>query len=128
MVTIKPAVRPTAISTRTINIKLRLLNKSSDGKPVKLTTAKPKIKDITTRMGVGTPLIPNNGEEITNEPTRTVARKNKGNIVRISDLFLNYKDKKRKNIYPIGFVIGDKNVFLTNSDGKMIIAGIEDGK
>ena len=27
-----------------------------------------------------------------------------------------------------GFVIGDKNVFLTNSDGKMIIAGIEDGK
>ena len=40
----------------------------------------------------------------------------------------NYKDKTRKNIYPIGFVIGDKNVFLTNSDGKMIIAGIEDGK
>ena len=34
----------------------------------------------------------------------------------------------RKNIYPIGFVIGDKNVFLTNSDGKMIIAGIEEGK
>ena len=55
MVTIKPAVRPTAISTRTINIKLRLLNKSSDGKPVKLTTARPKIKDITTRMGVGRP-------------------------------------------------------------------------
>ena len=54
--------------------------------------------------------------------------KNKGNIVRITDLFLNYKDKKRKNIYPIGFVIGDKNLFLTNSDGKMIIAGIEDGK
>jgi hypothetical protein len=48
---------------------------------VKLTTASPKIKDITTRMGVGTPLIPNNGEAITNEPTRTVARKNKGNIV-----------------------------------------------
>ena len=83
MVTIKPAVRPTAISTRTINIKLRLLNKSSDGKPVKLTTARPKIKDITTRMGVGTPLIPNNGEEITNEPTRTVARKNRGNTVTI---------------------------------------------
>ena len=54
--------------------------------------------------------------------------KNKGNILRITDLFLNYKDKKRKNIYPIGFVIGDKNLFLTNSDGKMIVAGIEDGK
>ncbi len=54
--------------------------------------------------------------------------KNKGNIIRITDLFLNYKDKKRKDIYPVGFVIGDKNLFLTNSDGKMIIAGIEDGK
>ena len=54
--------------------------------------------------------------------------KNKGNIVRITDLFLNYKDKKRKNIYPVGFAIGDKNLFLTNTDGKMIIASIEDGK
>ena len=34
----------------------------------------------------------------------------------------------RKNIYPIGFVIGDKKLFLTNSDGKMINARIEDGK
>ena len=54
--------------------------------------------------------------------------KNKGNIVRITDLFMNYKNKKRKNIYPIGFVIGGKNLFLTNSNGQMIIAGIEDGK
>ena len=38
------------------------------------------------------------------------------------------KIKKRGNIYPIGFVIGDKNLFLTNSDGKMIVAAIEDGK
>ena len=65
---------------------------------------------------------------ISNEGYLYLIDKNKGNIVRITDLFLNYKDKKRKNIYPIGFVIGDKNLFLTNSDGKMIIAGIEDGK
>ncbi len=65
---------------------------------------------------------------ISNEGYLYLIDKNKGNIVRITDLFLNYKDKKRKNIYPIGFVIGDKNVFLTNSDGKMIIAGIENGK
>ena len=65
---------------------------------------------------------------ISNEGYLYLIDKNKGNVVRITDLFLNYKDKKRKNIYPIGFVIGDKNVFLTNSDGKMIIAGIEDGK
>ena len=65
---------------------------------------------------------------ISNEGYLYLIDKNKGNIVRITDLFMNYKDKKRKNIYPIGFVIGDKNVFLTNSDGKMIIAGIDDGK
>ena len=65
---------------------------------------------------------------ISNEGYLYLIDKNKGNIVRITDLFLNYKDKKRKNIYPIGFVIGDKNIFLTNSDGKLIIAGIEDGK
>ena len=65
---------------------------------------------------------------ISNEGYLYLIDKNKGNIVRITDLFMNYKDKKRKNIYPIGFVIGDKNVFLTNSDGKMIIAGIKDGK
>ena len=65
---------------------------------------------------------------VSNEGYFYVMDKNKGNIIRITDLFLNYKEKKRKNIHPIGFVIGDKNLFLTNSDGKMIIAGIEDGK
>ena len=65
---------------------------------------------------------------VSNEGYLYLIDKNKGNIVRITDLFLNYKDKKRKNIYPIGFVIGGKNLFLTNSDGKMIVAGIEDGK
>ena len=48
--------------------------------------------------------------------------KDKGNILRITDLFVNYKAKIRKNIYPIGFVIGDKKLYLTNSDGKMIVA------
>ncbi len=65
---------------------------------------------------------------ISNEGYLHLIDKNKGNIVRITDLFLNYKDKERKNIYPIGFVIGDKNLFLTNSDGKMIIAQIENGQ
>ena len=56
-----------------------------------------------------------------------VVDKNKGNILRVTDLFINYKNKKRKNIYPIGFVIGDKNLYLTNSDGNMIVAEVKDG-
>ena len=65
---------------------------------------------------------------ISNEGYLYLIDKNKGNILRVTDLFFNYKDKKRKTIYPVGFVIGNKNLYLTNSDGKMIVAGIEDGK
>ena len=57
-----------------------------------------------------------------------VIDKNQGNILRITDLFMNYKNKNRQNIYPIGFVIGEKKIYLTTSDGKLIMAGIEDGK
>ena len=65
---------------------------------------------------------------VSNEGYLYVIDKNKGNIIRITNLFKNYKIRKREKINPIGFVIGDKNLYLTNSDGKMIITGIEDGK
>ena len=51
--------------------------------------------------------------------------KNKGNIIRVTDLFKIYKKKKRKNIYPVGFAIGNKNLYLTNSDGKMIVVDLQ---
>ena len=57
-----------------------------------------------------------------------VIEKNKGNIIRVTDLLSNYKPRQRKNIQPIGFVIGDKNLYLTNSDGKIIVADLSDGK
>ncbi len=56
-----------------------------------------------------------------------VVDKNKGNILRITDLFKIYKDKKRKDINPVGFVIGNQNLYLTNSDGKMIVVGLKQG-
>ena len=57
-----------------------------------------------------------------------VIEKNKGKIIRVTDLLSNYKPRQRKNIQPIGFVIGDKNLYLTNSDGKIIVADLSDGK
>ena len=36
--------------------------------------------------------------------------------------------KRKEKISPIGFVIGNKNLFLTNNDGKMIVVGLESGK
>ena len=56
-----------------------------------------------------------------------VIEKNKGNIIRVTDLFKNYKLKKRKDIKPVGFSIGDTTLYLTNSDGKMILADLSIG-
>ena len=64
---------------------------------------------------------------VSNEGYLYVIEKNKGNIIRITDLFKIYKKKKRKNIYPIGFVIGNRKLYLTNSDGKMIVADLQTG-
>jgi len=64
---------------------------------------------------------------VSNEGYLYVLDKTKGSILRVTDLFEDYKAKKRKNIHPVGFVVGDKNIFLTNSDGKMIIVDVEIG-
>ena len=58
---------------------------------------------------------------VSNEGFLYVVEKNTGNIIRITDLFKDYKIKKRKNIKPIGFVIGNTNLYLTNTDGKIIV-------
>ena len=65
---------------------------------------------------------------VSNEGYLHVIEKNNGNIIRISDLYLDYKIKKRKNVKPIGFAIGDKKLYLTNTDGKMIIIDLTLGK
>jgi len=56
-----------------------------------------------------------------------VVDKQTGNIIRINDLFKNYKNKKRKQIKPTGFFIALNNVYLTNTDGKLIIVNINEG-
>ena len=64
---------------------------------------------------------------VSNEGYLIVIEKNKGNIIRVTDLFNNYKLKKRKNIKPVGFVIGNTNLYLTNTDGKMIVVDLSLG-
>ena len=57
-----------------------------------------------------------------------VIEKNKGNIIRITDLLSNYKPKKRKEIKPIGFVIGNKKLYLTISNGKILVVNLSKGE
>ena len=49
------------------------------------------------------------------------------NIIRINDLYKNYKDKKRNQITPTGFFVALNKIYLTNSDGKLIIVNSNDG-
>ncbi|MDA9076900.1 PQQ-like beta-propeller repeat protein [Candidatus Pelagibacter sp.] len=53
--------------------------------------------------------------------------KKSGNIMRINDLFKDYKDKKRKKIKPTGFFIASNKIYVTNSDGKLIIVNSNEG-
>ena len=64
---------------------------------------------------------------VSNDGFLYVVEKNKGNIIRITDLYGNYKIKKRKNVKPIGFAIGNSKLYLTNTDGNMIIADLNLG-
>ena len=64
---------------------------------------------------------------VSNDGYLHVIEKNEGNIIRINDLYMNYKIKKRKNINPVGFAIGNTNLYLTNSDGKMIVVDLSLG-
>ena len=53
--------------------------------------------------------------------------KKSGNIIRINDLYKNYKNQKRKQIKPTGFFIALNKIYLTNSDGKLIIVNSNEG-
>jgi len=51
-----------------------------------------------------------------------------GNIIKSNDLLINFKDKHRQLIRPIGIVLGSNNIFLSLNNGMLIVASIETGK
>ena len=53
---------------------------------------------------------------------------NTGDIVRITNVFDKFKEKKIPKINPIGFFVGNKNVYLTTSNGRLIVIDILNGK
>ena len=54
-------------------------------------------------------------------------QKNEGNIIRINDIYKNFNLKKRKRIQPTGFTIGGNNLYLTNTDGNLIVISLSAG-
>ena len=125
------------IINETYNFKISKL--VSDGNSIFFSNNKNEIYSVDAKTGIVNwinnlnsnikPVIVGNLIfTVSDEGYLYVIEKNKGNIIRVTDLLSNYKPRQRKNIQPIGFVIGDKNLYLTNSDGKIIVADLSDGK
>ena len=56
-----------------------------------------------------------------------VIEKDKGNIIKINDVYKSYKIKKRKNLKPTGFSISQDKLYLSNNDGKLIVVKLDSG-
>tara|TARA_B100000287_G_C20480916_1_gene721120 strand:- start:104 stop:949 length:846 start_codon:yes stop_codon:yes gene_type:complete len=65
---------------------------------------------------------------ISEEGFLIVIDKDTGNIIRITNVFNQIKEKKRYKIKPIGFILGKKNIYLSISNGRLIIIDIITGK
>ena len=125
-----------SIINETYNFKISKL--VSDGNSIIFSNNKNEFHSIDVKTGTInwineinsniTPIIAENLIfTVSNEGYLIVIEKNNGNIIRVTDLFKNYKLKKRKNINPVGFVIGNTNLYLTNTDGKMIVVDLSLG-
>jgi outer membrane protein assembly factor BamB len=110
----------------------------SDGKAIFFSNNKQEFYSVDVKTGTTnwinkissnlTPIISNNLLfTVSDDGYLYVIEKNTGNIIRITDLYKNYKIKKRKKIKPIGFAIGGTKLYLTNTDGKMIIVDLSHG-
>ena len=137
LITWQLPTQSSSIINETYNFKVSKL--VSDNKSIYFSNNKNEFYSIDVKTGTTnwineinsnlTPIISGNLIfTVSNEGYLHVIEKNNGNIIRISDLYLDYKIKKRKNVKPIGFAIGDKKLYLTNTDGKMIIVDLNLGK
>ncbi len=57
-----------------------------------------------------------------------IIEKNTGKILRISDLLNKYDSKKRNKIKPLGFVMGKSKIYLTMSNGRLLLIDTISGK
>ncbi len=137
LITWQLPTQSTSIINETYNFKVSKL--VSDNKSIFFSTNKNEFYSIDVKTGTTnwineinsnlTPITSGNLLfTVSNEGYLYVVEKNNGNIIRITDLYSNYKIKKRKNIKPVGFAIGNTKLYLTNTDGKMIIVDLNLGK
>ena len=119
--------------------KFKISKLVSDGKSIFFSNNKNEFYSIDVKTGtinwmnkINSNLRPIVNENliftVSNNGYLFIIQKNKGNIIRITNLNKDYKKKKKESISPIGFVIGKNNLYLTNNDGRMIVVDLKFGK
>ena len=46
----------------------------------------------------------------------------------MTDIYSNFKKKKRNQIKPIGFVVGSNEIYLSTNNGRLMIINTQNGK
>ena len=54
--------------------------------------------------------------------------KDSGQIIRITDLFKNIKEKRKKNFQPIGFLVGKFYIYVSTNNGRVLVVNFREGK
>ena len=136
LITWQLPTQSSSIINETYNFKISKL--VSDGNSIFFSNNKNEFYSIDVKTGTVnwinkinsnlTPII--NGNlvfTVSNNGYLYAVEKNSGNIIRVNNLYGIYKEKKKKDIKPVGFAIGSTKLYLTNSDGKMIVADLNLG-
>ena len=57
-----------------------------------------------------------------------ITEKRTGNIIRVTDIFKNFKMKDRLKIKPTGFIVGLDKIYVSTSNGRLLVIDITLGK
>jgi outer membrane protein assembly factor BamB len=136
LITWQLPTQSTSIINESYNLKISKL--VSDGNSIFFSNNKDEFYSIDVKTGTVnwinkinsnlTPIIIRNLVfTVSNNGYLHVVDKISGNIIRVNNLYGVYKEKKKKYIKPVGFAIGSTKLYLTNSDGKMIIVDLNLG-
>ena len=91
-----------------------------------------KVVDEVLKIGLKSSLKPTLIDNIlftvSEEGYLFLIEKNNGNIIRTTDLFENFKIKKRKSIKPTGFILGKDKIYLSTDNGRLLVVDISTGK
>lgn len=65
---------------------------------------------------------------VSNDGYFYVIDKNQGNIIRINDIYKDYKVKKRKFVKPTGFSLSQDTLYVSNNNGKLRLIRLDSGE